>query len=145
MSTQARALASSFAIDKWVKAFASINDDTDTLVAGMARWALVTTNKERAERVYYLVTRAGLHVGQSEGKGGMFGGKRAADYFLPREAIVGSDSDNQGVVDFHLADGTKVILVFDDVFPQQGDHGMEQKPAAVQAATVAGALGWSSS
>jgi hypothetical protein len=140
-----RQLASSFAIDKWSKTFASIGDDSETLVAGMLRWALVTTYKENAERTYYMVTGAGLHVGQLEGKGGMFGGKKGVDYFLPRDSIVGSDSDHQGVVDFHLADGTKVILVFDDIFPQHAEHQMQQKPAAEQAATVGAALGWPSS
>lgn len=144
MPDQDRALASSFAIDKWRKVFASINDDSETLVAGMLGWALVTTNKEKAERVYYLVTSDGLHVGQLDGKGGMFGGKTAVDYFLPRNAIVGSDSDHQGVVDFHLSDGTKVIMVFNDVFPQHADHHSQQKSAAAQTATVAAALGWPS-
>ena len=141
MPDRDRQLASTFAIDKWSKAFASISDDTETLVAGLLRWALVTTNKEKAERVYYMVTAAGLHVGQQEGKGGMFGGKSAVDYFLARDSIVGSDTDHQGVVDFHLADGTKVIMVFADGFPQHADHHAQDQPAAAQAATVAAALG----
>src|SRR4051794_26115270 len=107
-----RALAASFAIDKWRKAFASIEDETDTLVAGMAASAIVTTNRKTAERVYYMVTAAGLHVGQ-HAPGGLFGGA-TADYFLPREAIVGSDTDHQGAVDFHSSDGTKVVLVLSD-------------------------------
>ena len=75
MSDPDRRLASSFAIDKWTKTFASIDDDSETLVAGMLRWALVTTYKEKAERVYYMVTREGLHVGQLEGGGGFYSGK----------------------------------------------------------------------
>lgn len=140
MADSDRTLAASFAIDKWRKAFTSIDDDTETLVAGMAEWILVTTHK-KAERVYYMVTVAGLHVGQNAPRGGLFG-SAAVDYFLPRESIVGSDTDHQGVVDFHLADGTKVIMVFADVFPQHADHHRQQKPASAQAHTVAAALDW---
>lgn len=106
----------------------------------MAEWILVTTHK-KAERVYYMVTAAGLHVGQNAPKSGLFG-SAAVDYFLPRESIVGSDTDHQGVVDFHLADGTKVIMVFADLFPQHADHHRQQKPASAQAHAVAAALGW---
>ena len=140
MSDPDRALAASFAIDKWRKAFAAIDDNTETLVSGMAESIIVTTQKKKAERVYYMVTAAGLHVGQNAA-GGLFGGG-AVDYFLPRESIVGSDSDHQGAVDFHLADGTKVILVLDDMFPQQADHHLQRKSAGAQADTVATALGW---
>ena len=52
-------------------------------------------NKAKAERVYYMVTRAGLHVGQNASKGGLFGRSAAVDHFLPRESIVGSDTDHQ--------------------------------------------------
>ena len=140
---QDRTLASSFAIDRWSKAFATINDDSETLVAGMAEWILVTTFKDKAERVYYLVTGAGLHVGQNAPKGGLLGRAAAVDYFLPRESIVGSDTDHQRALDFHMSDGTKVILWFADVFSQFSDHHLEQgKPASAQLATVASALGW---
>jgi hypothetical protein len=55
-------------------------------------------NKAKAERVYYMVTRAGLHVGQNASKGGLFGRSAAVDHFLPRESIVGSDTDHQDAV-----------------------------------------------
>jgi hypothetical protein len=144
MTDRDRALAAAFAINQWTKVFDGITDNSEIVVAGMVSWALVTTNKHQAERVYYMVTSDGLHVGQNEGKGGMFGGKKAVDYFLPRGSIVGSDSDHQGVVDFHLADGNKVVLAFNDVFPQHEDHHHQRKSAAAQAATVAAALGWPS-
>jgi hypothetical protein len=137
-----RVLASSFAINKWSKAFATIDDDSETLVAGVAEWILVTTFKHKAELAYYLVTSAGLHVGQNSSKGGFFG-RPPVDYFLPRESIVGSDTDHQRALDFHLADGTKVIMWFADPFSQFSDHHLQQgKPAHAQLATVASALGW---
>jgi hypothetical protein len=140
---QDRLLAASFAIDKWSKAFAAIDDTSETHVAGMASWILVTTVKEKAERVYYMVTAAGLHVGQNAPKSGMFGRSAAIDYFLSRDLIIGSDTDHQGVVDFHLKDGTKVIMAFADVFGQFAEHHLERpKAASDQARTVAAELGW---
>jgi hypothetical protein len=138
-----RALVSSFAIDKWRTAFATINDDSETRVAGLAEWIRVTTSKSKADLVYYLVTGAGLHVGQNASKGGLFRRGSAVDYFVPRDSIVGSDTDHQRALDFELADGTKVIMFFADAFSQFSDHHLEQhKPADAQLATVAAALGW---
>ena len=105
------------------------------------RWRRFLLPKKKAELVYYMVTAAGLHVGQ-HAPGGLLG-RGVADYFLPREAIVGSDSDYHGAVDFHLADGEKVLLVFSDGFPQHADHYLhKEKSAGAQAETVSVALGW---
>lgn len=143
MPDQDRQLAASFAIDKWSKAFAAIADTSEIRIAGMASWILVTTHEGKAERVYYMVTAAGLHVGQNGPKSGVFGRSAAVDYFLSRESIVGSDTDHQGVVDFHLDDGTKVIMVFADLFGQLAEHHLERpKAASGQASTVAAELGW---
>lgn len=143
MSDRDRILAASFAIGNWRDTFAAIDDDSETLVAGIAEWILVTTYEAKSEHVYYMVTAAGLHVGQkTSSKGRLFRGTSSTDHFLPRTSIVAADTDHQRVAQFDADDGSRVIIWFADVFGQFSDHFVDHKPASEQAQTVATALGW---
>jgi hypothetical protein len=143
MSGVPRELAYAFAGGtKWKKAFAAIADDSPILLAGMAEWIRVTTYDKKSDRVYYMVTERGLHVGQQGAGGGLFGGGSYIDHFLPRDEIIGLDTDFTQAIEFDARDGSRVILWLNDVFSQLGDRGMVQMPAIAQMEALANALGW---
>lgn len=127
---------------KWKKAFAAIADNSPTLLAGMAEWIRVTTFDKGSDRVYYMVTERGLHVGQQGGGGGLFGGGSYVDHFLPRDEIIGLDTDFTSVIQFDARDTSRVILRLNDLFSQFSEHGMVNMPAVSQMETLANALGW---
>jgi hypothetical protein len=144
MSGIPRELASAFASGtKWKKAFAAIADDSPILLAGMAEWISTTNFDKRSDRVYYTVTERGLHVGQQSGAGGFFGSGSHVDQFLPRDEIVGLDTDFTDVIQFDASDGSRLILCLDDVFSQLSEQGMLKMPAVAQMKALANALGWS--
>jgi hypothetical protein len=143
MSGVPRELAYAFAGGtKWKKAFAEIADDSPIALAGMAEWVRVTTFERASDRVYYMVTARGLHVGQQGQGGGFFGGGSYVDHFLPREEIIGLDTDFTDVIQFDARDDSRVILCLDDVFSQLGQGGMVHMPAVAQMEALAESLGW---
>ena len=72
---------------KWKKAFLAIPDDSPIRLAGMAEWIGVTGYDKGSDRVYYMATEKGLHVGQHGGGGGLFGGGSHVDHFLPQKLV----------------------------------------------------------
>jgi hypothetical protein len=140
VSDPERHVASVFAsATKWKDPFNAIADDSETLVAGMAGWVRVTTYQRESKLVYFLVTRAGLHVGQQASKGAF--SRSYVDHFLPREDIRAVETDYQHVFQADGVDGARVIIWFDDAFSQFSNHFMSHAPAFGQARTVANALG----
>jgi hypothetical protein len=139
-----RRLASSFAVgSKWTEAFNSIEDGSETLVAGMAGWIRVTDYPEKSDRVYYMVTQRGLHVGQvSSSSGRLFRSSNHVDHFVPRETITAVDTDYQQAFQVDTKPGSRVIFWFEDVFSQFSEHVLNQRSAFGQASAVADALGW---
>ena len=127
--------------DKREQFLAAIEDDSPIVLAGMAEWISTTSYDKPSDRVYYMVTERGLHVGQHGGGGGFFGGGSHVDHFVPRDEIVGLDTDFNDVIQFDAHDGSRVILCLDDVFSQLRDDGMVNSPAVAQMETLANALG----
>ena len=143
MSGIPRELAYAFAGGtKWKKAFAEIPDDSAIRLAGMAEWIGVTGYDKGSDRVYYMVTERGLHVGQQGSGGGFFGSGSHVDHFLPREEIVGLDTDFTEVIQFDGRDSSRVIIRLNDVFSQLSERGMVNMPAVARMEALANALGW---
>jgi len=136
-----RTLASSFALG-WETAFEAIDDHSETLVAGMASWILATPYENETERVYYMVTRNGLHVGQEGESPGFLRSAPKLDHFIARDSIVDVETDYRSALQVDSRDASRVIIWFSDVFEQLRDHYVGHWPARDQAMTVAAALGW---
>jgi hypothetical protein len=141
MTGIARELARSFAsVTKWKQAFAAIEDSSPILVAGMAESIAVTGFEKESDRVYYMATERGLHVGQQTPSSGFFRGTAYVDHFLPREMIIGFDTDFINTIQFDASDGTR--MWFSDIFSQLNGSGVEHLPAIAQGEMLARALGW---
>ena len=143
MSGIPRELAFAFAGGtKWKKTFLAIADHSPILLAGMAESIAVTTFEKTSDRVYYMATERGLHVGQQGPGGGFLGGTSYVDHFLPRDEIIGLDTDFINTIQFDARDGSRVILWLHDILGQLGPHGMAHVPAVAQMEALANALGW---
>ncbi len=127
---------------KWRDAFLAMADHSPALVAGMAETISTTEFRESSSFVYYLVTEAGIHVGQKQPGGGFFARTQHVDHFVPRGEIVGIDTDFDYLLELDVRGERRVLLFLYDGSPQLTGQGSRQVSAVAQAELIANALGW---